>query len=83
MNNDSIIKIHLEIAGPLYIEAVDKKSSLFVDNGTTISGLLEKLHVSKSHKPFISVFINGVEKKRSKILNDGDKVKLFLPTGGG
>ncbi len=81
--DDSIIKIKLEISGLLHIEAVDNKSIILLDKGTTISGLLKSLKVSKVHQSFISVFVNNEEKKRLTVLKDNDVVKLLLPIGGG
>ncbi len=83
MMDNSIIKIKLEIWGLLHIDAVDDKSTLLLDKGTTISGLLKSLKVSKVHQSFISAFVNNEEKKQLTVLKDNDIVKLFLPIGGG
>jgi len=41
------------------------------------------LKILKEHQKFISVFINNEEKSRNAILQENDRVQLFLPTGGG
>lgn len=77
------MKIFFEYLGLLYIEGVKNKSYLDVDRNCSITDLLAKLQIRKEHQKFISVFINGEEKSQHTVLKENDKVKLFLPTGGG
>jgi len=77
------MKIFFEYLGLLHIEGVKNKTFLDVDAGTTIAGLFGQLKIRREHQKFISVFINDIEKPRTTILNENDRVKFFLPTGGG
>ena len=77
------MKIFFEYLGLLHIEDIKKKSSINVDADCTVVELMTKLQIRKEHQKFISVFINDEEKSRQTILKENDRVKLFLPTGGG
>jgi len=77
------MKIFFEYLGLLHIEGIKNKSYIDVETGITAAELMTKLQVRKEHQKFISVFINGEEKSRQTILKENDRVKLFLPTGGG
>lgn len=77
------MKIFFEYLGLLHIEDIKNKSFLDVESDITATELMTKLQIRKEHQKFISVFINGEEKSRNAVLKENDKVKLFLPTGGG
>jgi molybdopterin converting factor small subunit len=77
------MKIFFEYLGLLHIEGIKNKSYLKVDNNCSITDLFTKLKIRKEHQKFISVFINDEEKPRHTVLKENDRVKLFLPTGGG
>ena len=77
------MKIFFEYLGLLHIEEIKNKSFLNVEPGCTTADFMTKLQIRKEHQKFISVFINGEEKSRQTILKENDRVKLFLPTGGG
>jgi len=77
------MKIFFEYLGLLHIEGIKNKSYLDFDSGCTVAELMTKLQIRKEHQKFISVFINDEEKTRQTILKENDRVKLFLPTGGG
>ena len=83
MIDNSMIEIRVEVTGLLYLEMIDNKSTLILDEGTTVKELLKILNVRKEHAPFISVLINEQTGKRSDVLRNGDVIKLYLPTGGG
>lgn len=77
------MKIYIEWTGLLYIQGIKNKSIIELENNTSISGLYDELKLRKEHQRYISCFVNGSEKKKSNFLKEGDKVRLFLPTGGG
>ena len=77
------MKIFFEYLGLLHIEDIKNKSYIDVDAGCTVVEFMTKLQIRKEHQKFISVFINDEEKSRHTILKENDRVKLFLPTGGG
>ncbi|NCQ17866.1 MAG: hypothetical protein COZ80_10080 [Ignavibacteria bacterium CG_4_8_14_3_um_filter_37_9] len=77
------MKIFFEYLGLLHIEGIKNKSFLDIATGCTVAELLTELKILKEHQKFISVFINNEEKSRNAILQENDRVQLFLPTGGG
>ena len=77
------MKIKFEYIGLLHIEGIKNHSEIELENESTINDLFNKLKIRDEHKRFISSFVNGEEKKRFAVLKNDDKVKLFLPTGGG
>jgi molybdopterin synthase sulfur carrier subunit len=54
---------------------------LEVDEGTTISDLLEALKVPTNHIKLI--FVNGIHAKGDHVLKEGDRVGVFPPVAGG
>lgn len=77
------MKIFFEYLGLLHIEGIRNKSYIVINAGCTVVELMTKLQIRKEHQKFISVFINDEEKSRQTVLKENDRVKLFLPTGGG
>ena len=77
------MKIFIEWIGLLHIEEIKNHSFIELDDSATITNLYDRLGINKEHQKFISCFVNGLEKKMFTVLNADDKVKLFLPTGGG
>ena len=77
------MKIYIEWIGLLHINGIKNKSFIELKDGSSISSLYDQIKIRKEHQKFISCFVNGSKKKMFSVLNDGDKVKLFLPTGGG
>jgi sulfur carrier protein ThiS len=77
------MKVKIELLGLLHIKGVKNNSFIEIKEGSTISDLYDELNILKDHQKFIIPFINGSEVRRSTIVNEGDTVKIFLPTGGG
>jgi hypothetical protein len=77
------MKVRIEILGLLHIKGVKNNSFLEIKDGSAISDLYNELNILKDHQKFIIPFINGTEVRKSATINDGDTVKIFLPTGGG
>jgi hypothetical protein len=77
------MKVKIILVGLIHLKGIKNRSIIDIKSGSTISDLYDKLKIMKVHQRFIIPFINDNEAKRSTSVNDGDTVKLFLPTGGG
>jgi molybdopterin converting factor small subunit len=77
------MKVKIEIVGLLHIKGVKNNSIIEIKDGATISDIYNDLNILKDHQRFILPFVNGAEVRKSTAVNDGDTVKIFLPTGGG
>ena len=77
------MKVKIELLGLLHIKGVKNNSFIEVKENSTISDIYNELNILKDHQKFIIPFINGNEVRKSAVVNDGDTVKIFLPTGGG
>jgi hypothetical protein len=77
------MKVKIELLGLLHIKGVKSNSFIEVKEGATVSDIYAELNILKDHQRFIIPFINGIEVRKSASVNDGDIVKIFLPTGGG
>jgi molybdopterin converting factor small subunit len=77
------MKIKVEILGLLHLKGIKNNSFVEVKDGSTIADLYDELNILKDHQKFITPFVNGIEVRKSAAINDGDIVKIFLPTGGG
>jgi hypothetical protein len=77
------MKVKIELLGLLHIKGVKNNSIIEVNEGATVSDIYTVLNILKDHQRFIIPFINGTEVRKSATINDGDTVKIFLPTGGG
>jgi sulfur carrier protein ThiS len=77
------MKVKIELLGLLHIKGVKNNSFIEVKDGSTISDIYNELNILKDHQRFIIPFINGTEVRKSSIINEGDIIKIFLPTGGG
>jgi hypothetical protein len=77
------MKVKIELLGLLHIKDVKNNSFIEVKDGSTISDIYNELKILKDHQRFIIPFINGTEVRKSANVNEGDIIKIFLPTGGG
>jgi molybdopterin converting factor small subunit len=77
------MKVKIELLGLLHLKGVTNNSFIEVKEGSTILDLYNQLNILKDHQKFVTPFINGSEVRKSTTINDGDTVKIFLPTGGG
>jgi len=77
------MKVKIELLGLLHLKGIKNNSFVEIKNGSTISDLYNELNILKDHQKFVTSFINGTEVRKSAPINDGDTVKIFLPTGGG
>jgi sulfur carrier protein ThiS len=77
------MKVKVELLGLLHIKGFKNNNYIEVKDDSTISDIYNELNILKDHQKFIIPFINGKEVRKSVMVNDGDTVKIFLPTGGG
>jgi hypothetical protein len=77
------MKIKIELLGLLHIKGIENNSFIEMKDGSTILDIYNELNILKDHQKFIIPFLNGNEVRKSAEVNDGDTVKIFLPTGGG
>ncbi|MDR3609355.1 MAG: MoaD/ThiS family protein [Ignavibacteriaceae bacterium] len=77
------MKVKIELLGLLHIKGVANNSFIEIQEGSTISDIYNELKILRDHQNFIIPFINGNEVRKSAEVNEGDTVKIFLPTGGG
>lgn len=77
------MKLQIEIVGLLHIPGFDKTKPVDVPDELSVSELYKKLGIIRDHYRFIIPFINDKEVNTKAKIIQGDKVKLFLPTGGG
>ena len=77
------MKIRIKYTAILKIDNVQNGSELNVARGTTTSKLLSECNVKADHKRYIHIYVNGEKKSLSYTLQEGDKLYLALPIGGG
>ena len=78
------MNIYIEYNGVLDISKVKSGENLDIgDAETRIGDLLSRFDVPADQQRFIAAFVNGRETRLNYILRDGDKLRLFLPLGGG
>jgi hypothetical protein len=77
------MKVKIELVGLLHIKGVKNNSFIEVKENSTILDIYDELNILKDHQKFVIPFINGSEVRKSTMVNNGDIVKIFLPTGGG
>mgnify|MGYP003603833817 CR=1 FL=1 len=77
------MKIELEFAAVLNVKDVRSGSSLEIDEGTTVTDLLNRLQIDIAYHKFVIPFVNGRKTKTGDTLQNNDKVFLSLPVGGG
>ncbi len=58
-----------------------KPIQLELSAGTTAEKLIEQLGIPKEH--VFSILVNGNHRKGEDLLEDGDRIALFPPVGGG
>ncbi len=62
-------------------ETLGKASGLDVEDGTCVKDMIQKFKIPDDSVKLI--FVNGIHAKRETILEDGDRLGLFPPVGGG
>jgi molybdopterin converting factor small subunit len=59
----------------------DKGIEVKVEEGSTVENVIQTLQLPKNEASVI--LINGMSKKTTDMLTDGDQISLFTPLGGG
>lgn len=77
------IELHLYATLAKYLpkDATSKTAMITMAPGETVRDLITGLGIPENTVKLI--FINGVHGKTDTVLNDGDRVGLFPPVGGG
>jgi molybdopterin converting factor small subunit len=75
------VRLYATLAQYLPEGAKDRACRLAIDEGESISRVLERLDIPEEKVKL--VFVNGVHAAKTAGLKDGDRVGLFPPVGGG
>ena len=77
------MNIQINYSGIIDIKDVPSGAMIDVPEEFDLSQVLDQLGVRREHQKFIIPFVNNDEQSLSARLNEGDKVMLYLPVGGG
>ncbi|MGD9732209.1 MAG: MoaD/ThiS family protein [Desulfamplus sp.] len=76
-----MIKIELKLFATIARYLPDSSESFLVEDGATIRQIVDTLGIPKSEVKL--TFVNGIQKPLDHVLNDGDRLGIFPPVGGG
>lgn len=76
-----MIKIELKLFATIARYLPDSSESFLVEDGTTVRQIVDTLGIPKSEVKL--TFVNGIQKPLDHVLNDGDRLGIFPPVGGG
>lgn len=78
------MKIKISLLGPLKNPFNKKEFELEVNNDISIKKLLsDKFNYNESEMSFLVFILNDKQADINTELNNGDRLKVFLPLGGG
>ncbi|MFH1729486.1 MAG: MoaD/ThiS family protein [Pseudomonadota bacterium] len=77
------MQITVEFIGNLNQGPYDRISVFEIKEDTSVASFLETLHFKKPQIKFIQVIVDGKIIHHSRVLCDGDLIKLTVPSGGG
>jgi molybdopterin converting factor small subunit len=77
------MKIKITFQGPVLIEGVNNGNFLAIEEGTTLTDLMNRCSVKKEFHMFIVTLVNGKSQDPAYLLQDQDEVTLFMPVSGG
>ena len=77
------MKVKLEFAATLKIGGLQSGTSVYMEEGTTVAGLLTRYRLRPEQQRFIFAVVNGHRAGLRHVLQDKDLLALFLPVGGG
>lgn len=77
------IELHLYASLSKYLppSAKFKTWNMEIETDATVSDVIEQMKIDK--KSVKLIFVNGVHADSGKVLNNGDRVGIFPPVGGG
>ena len=77
------IRIHLEYAAVLELSGLPNGAHLDLPPGSTVADLLRRGGMREAHLGTVIPVVNGTRRRLEAPLEDGDRVSLRLPLGGG
>ena len=77
------IRIYLEYAAVLDLHDLPNNSDLDMDKGSTAADVLRLGGVRDDQLRYVIPVINGAKRRIDTVLQDGDRLSLRLPLGGG
>jgi molybdopterin converting factor small subunit len=75
--------IQIRYVGKSNILGLEKGTMLRVEEGSTISDVLDTLKVDKAFHDFVVPLVNGEHQSIAHILQADDELDFFLPVSGG
>ncbi len=75
------MKIQVYLYGAFRSAAPSPSFSREADEGMTVKGLMESLHLPDT--VYRMALVNDIRVKEATILRDGDEIHIFQPVGGG
>lgn len=76
-----MIKIELKLFATITRYLPDSPDMFCVKEGTTIMGVVTQLAIPESEVKL--TFVNGKQRPLDHVLEDGDRLGIFPPVGGG
>lgn len=76
-----MIKIELKLFATIARYLPEYPESFAMEEGTTIKSLISRLNIPESDVKL--TFVNGKQRPLDHILQDGDRLGIFPPVGGG
>lgn len=77
------MKIKIEYTAIIKIDGLSNNSIIEINEGFSVSDLLDKYKIPKEHQKFIIPIINKEEKTLSDKLKENDNLFLYMPVSGG
>jgi molybdopterin converting factor small subunit len=75
------VTIDLKLFATLAARLPSNATEYAIEDGITISQLIDRLDISPSEAKLI--FVNGVRTELDAVLHGGERVGIFPPVGGG
>ncbi|MBF0412245.1 MAG: MoaD/ThiS family protein [Desulfamplus sp.] len=75
------MKIELKLFATIAKYLPDSANNFVVEDGSTIRAIVAKLGIPDSEVKL--TFVNGIQQGLDHVLNDGDRLGIFPPVGGG
>lgn len=77
------MRIHLSRAAQLELPAFPENGEVDIPEGTTVKTFLELAGVRKEHRQFVLPMVNDTKVSLRYVLQEGDRLFLLIPVGGG